>query len=660
MPELTHTDVPAELADHDLLRRFVLDRDDAAFAEIVRRHQRLVMGICKRITADQSDADDAFQAVFLALARRPRRIRRATSLSSWLYTVAWRTSHRLVRRRRSPPVEALDQPIPSDDPDPLEKITAEQNADVLHTELNVLPERYRQVLVMTYFAQQTSQQIADQLHLTKGAVDGRIRQARNILRVRLARRGISLGVLTAVAVSLHSPEVVAAATPGLLENAIYLGSQTLTNSLPGTVDVSRLEPLLRTEIAMVKWNGVAAIGACVALVVGVAGMAQVDEQAADTPDVATVVIDTTVDVAEEVVADRHASVVVGSAPPAAVPSVIRNMWLQAVMNQPIPDLEVTGETPLRDVLDVLAEHYTQTYGGEQKFRMSFRFDDAALKANGFDSQADVTVSDAKLTGVSLRQALDLLLEKTGLLTWDIHDGLLEVTSVQELETHPRYRETRVYEFQGELEPGMEQVFREHLRARQIYFRTENGGGPPPFETAGSLTLMGDKRLVVTHHRRALEAVEELLRSVGLTGNRIEPGSASAASQHRSYSMVPHRAPPKHRQQQVDLGPGYIPFEEDPTVVNLSDNNLTRFLAVKFVLKVDPAIAELTKQRLDTEYVQLKDWLGTEMADKTLDEVKGKAGQDRFRNEIHDQFSQVLFPDGDNEIEGVYFTEFAVQ
>jgi|GEM_PF-1281192 len=654
MPELTPTDVPAQLPDHDLLRRFVLDTDEAAFAEIVRRHQRLVMGICRRITADQTDAEDAFQAVFLALARRPRSIRRATSLSSWLYTVAWRTSHRLVRQWRIRPVESIEQPIPSNDPDPLEQIAAEQNADVLHSELNLLPERYRQVLVMTYFAQQTSQQIADQLQLTKGAVDGRIRQARNTLRVRLARRGISLSVLTAVALSLHSPEVVAAATPVLLENTIHLGSQTLTNSLPGTVDLSRLEPLLRTEIAVMKWNVVTVMGVCAALVVGVAGMAQVGEEAANSPDAVTAVIDTKADTGEEFDFDHIDGVMFGLVPTLEVSSPARENWLQKLMMKPVSNLNFS-DSPLPEVLDVLAEHFTRNYGDGQKLRMMFRFNDAALAKIGFDSPNEVMLSEDELHGVSLRQALDVLLAKTGVLTWDIRDGMFEVTSVQELETNPRYRESRVYSVQGA--SNLEQLVREHLRSRQIYFQGDED--TTRNATAGTLTLL-DNTLVVSHHRRGLEAVEEFLQTLGLFLKRVETNPSSAATGHRPDVMVAAQAQPNRREPRTDFGPGYVPFEEEPTVVNLSDNNLTRFLSVKFVLKVDPAIAKLTRQRIDTEYVQLKDWLGAQMSDKSLDEVKGKAGQDQFRDEIREQFSQVLFPDGDNEIEGVYFTEFAVQ
>jgi len=95
-------------------------------------------------------------------------------------------------------------------------------------------------------------------------------------------------------------------------------------------------------------------------------------------------------------------------------------------------------------------------------------------------------------------------------------------------------------------------------------------------------------------------------------------------------------------------------------MNLNGNNLTRYLSVKIVLKVDPSIAQLTQQRLDAEYVQLLDWLLAQIADKSLDQVIGKSGQDLMREQIRSEFSQVLFPDGDNKIIDVLFAEFAVQ
>ncbi len=100
MPELTPNEVPAHLPDHDLLRRFVLDTDEDAFAEIVRRHQRLVMGICKRIAVDQDDAEDAFQATFLKLVSKAGTIQNGELLASWLYRVARREAVQSARRQQ--------------------------------------------------------------------------------------------------------------------------------------------------------------------------------------------------------------------------------------------------------------------------------------------------------------------------------------------------------------------------------------------------------------------------------------------------------------------------------------------------------------------------------------------------------------------------------
>ena len=248
MREINSQSDISSLNDRDLLRRFAQDADESAFEEIVRRHQGLVMGVCRRVIGNSSDVEDAFQATFITLARRPRRIRNAVSLSSWLYTVAWRTSVRLVRQRRKHPVETLTGHPLDNDSDPLDRIASAQDCLVLDDELNSLPEKYREVLVMTYFANQTSQQIADQLNVSKGTVDGRIRQARNMLRVRLARRGVAIGVL-AVAAGM-STGTAAAAAPNVLISTIQLGTQTLSGSLPGTTDLSHLEPLIRPETAM--------------------------------------------------------------------------------------------------------------------------------------------------------------------------------------------------------------------------------------------------------------------------------------------------------------------------------------------------------------------------------------------------------------------------
>ena len=263
-------DAGSVLNDRDLLRRFVQDADESAFAEIVRRHQGLVLGVCRRVMGTSADVEDAFQATFITLARRPRSVRNSSSLGSWLYTVAWRTSWRMVKKHRKYPVESLSDQRIVEPEDPLQRIASAQDCLVLDEELNHLPAKYREVLVMTYFSSQTSQQIADQLNVSKGTIDGRIREARNRLRIRLARRGVALGTL-AVAAGLSTGTSAMASTT-LLESTIQLGAQTLSSSVPGTTDLSHLDPFINAETAMITTKTILTSLFCATAVVGIIGM----------------------------------------------------------------------------------------------------------------------------------------------------------------------------------------------------------------------------------------------------------------------------------------------------------------------------------------------------------------------------------------------------
>ena len=273
-------------SDRELLRRFVQDGDERAFAQIVVRHAPLVMSVCRRVVGQSADVDDAFQATFFALSRRPHSIYECLSLAGWLYSVAFRASVRLVRLRKRTMMQALPEHIPTTEPDPLDLIAEASDLAALDEELNGLPEKYRNVLVMSYFAQHTNQEIADQLKESKGAVDGRIRDARKMLRVRLARRGVEIGVLTIAAAMTQS--AASAASPALLRTTIGFGSSVFSSADAESmlaVNETQLNLLTSSGFSIMSIkSGIVAAASLLALtaIIGISRLAAIQDSAGTT------------------------------------------------------------------------------------------------------------------------------------------------------------------------------------------------------------------------------------------------------------------------------------------------------------------------------------------------------------------------------------------
>ena len=128
--------------DSELLMRFARHHDEAAFAELVEKHAGLVMGACRRILRHEQDAEDSFQAVFLALARRPLSVRRADSLAGWLLRVAHRTACRAARARTSRRQRERNEELMQTDVS-LAAVRDRELEWTLQDELSRLPDKYR-------------------------------------------------------------------------------------------------------------------------------------------------------------------------------------------------------------------------------------------------------------------------------------------------------------------------------------------------------------------------------------------------------------------------------------------------------------------------------------------------------------------------------------
>jgi RNA polymerase sigma factor (sigma-70 family) len=197
------------VSDADLLTRFTGQRDEEAFEEIVRRHGPLVWALCRsRLTA--ADADDAFQATFLVLARQARHIRKPASLAFWLSGVTRRVVRHVReqddRRRAAEQKAGAGRREAADTPEPYEW------RSVLDEELHRLSEKYRLPLLLCYYQGLTNEEAARRLGWPHGTICGRLARARDLLRRRLTRRGMALTACVLAAGTAGPPSELVAAT----------------------------------------------------------------------------------------------------------------------------------------------------------------------------------------------------------------------------------------------------------------------------------------------------------------------------------------------------------------------------------------------------------------------------------------------------------------
>jgi RNA polymerase sigma factor (sigma-70 family) len=186
----------AGLSDRQLLERFVAARDEDAFTALVARHGPMVLGTCRQHLGDHQHAEDAFQAVFLVLARRARSIRDPELLGNWLYGVALRTArtarNRLVHRRQSEEERALKQAATPPAATVDQALLDDEQAEALHVEIDRLPGAFRLPVVLCYFEGLTLDEAAHRLRWPVGTTRSRLARAREKLRRGLTRRGFAM------------------------------------------------------------------------------------------------------------------------------------------------------------------------------------------------------------------------------------------------------------------------------------------------------------------------------------------------------------------------------------------------------------------------------------------------------------------------------------
>jgi RNA polymerase sigma factor (sigma-70 family) len=188
------------LTDWRLLERFLAQRDEDAFAALVRRHGSMVLAVCRRVLENQHDAEDAFQATFLVFARKAASFPRHQLVAGWLHETAYRTSmkartmmaRRRARERRMQQAASAEVSNPECDEDMLR---------ILDQELSKLPEKYRMPLVLCALEGRSRKDAGHQLRITESQLSSRLAYAKKLLAQRLARRtGIGpAGAMTVLA-----------------------------------------------------------------------------------------------------------------------------------------------------------------------------------------------------------------------------------------------------------------------------------------------------------------------------------------------------------------------------------------------------------------------------------------------------------------------------
>ncbi len=478
-PDAVVEEADVARSDAELVGRFVATKEEAAFTELVRRHSGLVMSVCRRVLRDGHDIDDVFQATFLVFVRDAARVKKQASLASWLYGVAYRLAVRVAQQRQQRRETVLVDDTAVGD-DILTELADRYDQQLVDAELNALPERYRQPLVLKYLAGKTPLEVASELKLTVGAVEGLLKRGKHELRARLMKRGVKLGAAV-IAAQMTRQSVQAACPKRLIEETIRTGlAWNSTNPPPLDLISDRVLELTLKELATMTTltkTGLTIGLTTGALALGLGGAGFLVSQFQDRASagiVATVPVAssasnsliTTALAAEPTVTETLLDTQIAAAPPAeanqpdappqppALPDVgaagrpanagnaasrmtnntipwdfkPRSVLVKRIEQALLQDAEVAfSDTPLHEAVDFLKELH----------RIEIWLDKETLTADGINTDTPITL---QMSGISLDSTLNMMLEPLQLDYVIKNEVLVITTKVRAEDT----METRVY------------------------------------------------------------------------------------------------------------------------------------------------------------------------------------------------------------------------
>jgi RNA polymerase sigma factor (sigma-70 family) len=260
------------MTDGQLLEAFIAKHDAAAFEALVHRHGSMVWCVCHRILRNAHDADDAFQATFLVLARKAASVVPREMIGNWLHGVAHMTAIRAKavaakQRARERQVIAMPEPLPQD-----EDLSPDLIA-LLDQELKSLPDRLRVAIVLCDLEGRTRAEVARQLKIPEGTLSSRLTTGRRMLAKKLARHGVFPAAALATILSQNGGSAcVSAALVGSTVKAATLvaAGQAITPAIASAKVVLLSEGVMKAMLLTRLKAVLAAVLVAVAALTGIA------------------------------------------------------------------------------------------------------------------------------------------------------------------------------------------------------------------------------------------------------------------------------------------------------------------------------------------------------------------------------------------------------